>query len=380
MVGKKGQLMPELPSKFEEFLSNIRPTDEQISDYVNGHEQLRERLSNDSDLSEIHVSDFLQGSYARRIAVKPIGDEKSDVDIVFVTNLPKTEYTASDAMELCEPFLSRYYPGQWEPNQRSYKIELNKVEMDLVLTAAPSEAVMNELSAPDSIGKANIEDIADQQDLGIVAKSIDNTFEGAEKDWQDEPLDIPDRELDSWDQTHPLATLDWTQNKNDRTNGHYINVVKAFKWWRRTQVDFPERPKSYPLERLIGECCPDYISSVAEGVVRTFDVFIEKYESNAEHEDTPVLGQHGIPENNVLARLEGRDFAAFYDRVTEDSEIARRAYEEEDKEQSAQYWREVFGEEFSLIGGSDDDDTDDESTATFNPPNNTANVSSQRFG
>jgi hypothetical protein len=216
--------------------------------------------------------------------------------------------------------------------------------------------------------------------MGIVAKSIDNTFEGAEKDWQDEPLDIPDRELDSWDQTHPLATLDWTQNKNDRTNGHYINVVKALKWWRRTQVDFPERPKSYPLERLIGKCCPDYISSVAEGVVRTFDVFIEKYESNAEHEDTPVLGQHGIPENNVLARLEGRDFAAFHDRVTEDSEIARRAYEEEDKEQSAQYWREVIGEEFSLIGCSDDDDTDDESTATFTPPNNTANVSSQRFG
>jgi hypothetical protein len=187
MVGKKGQPMTELPSKFEEFLSNIRPTDEQIDDYVNGHEQLRERLSNDSNLSEIHVSDFLQGSYARRTAVKPIGDEKSDVDIVFVTNLPKSEYTASDAMELCEPFLNRYYPGQWEPNQRSYKIELNKVEMDLVLTAAPSEAVMNELSEPDSIGKANIAEIADQQDMEIVAKSIDNTFEGAEKDWQNEP-------------------------------------------------------------------------------------------------------------------------------------------------------------------------------------------------
>jgi hypothetical protein len=371
--------MSELPSKFEGFLSNIRPTDEQISNYVDGHNQLRDRLTDDDDLSDIHVADFLQGSYARRTAVKPIGDEKSDVDIVFVTNLPKSEYTASEAMELCEPFLNRYYPGQWEPNQRSYKIELAKVEMDLVLTAAPSEAVMSELSAPDSIGKANIEDIANQQDIGIIAKSVDNTFEGAEKEWQDEPLDIPDRELESWDQTHPIATLDWTQNKNDRTNGHYINVVKAIKWWRRTDVEVPERPKSYPLERLVGECCPDYISSVAEGVVRAFDIFIEKYESNAAHEDTPVLGQHGIPANNVLGRVEGRDFAAFYDQVTEGAEKAQRAFDEQDKEQSALYWRELFGEEFPLLG-DDSDDTDEESTATLTPPSDSASVTSQRFG
>ena len=371
--------MTELPSKFEEFLSNIRPTDEQISNYVDGHKQLRERLTDDDDLSEIHVADFLQGSYARRTAVKPIGDEKSDVDIVFVTNLPKSEYTASEAMELCEPFLNQYYPD-WKANQHSYKIELDNVEMDLVLTAAPSEAVMIELSAADSIGKADIEAVANQRDMGIIANAMDNTFKGGEKDWQDEPLDIPDRELEDWDRTHPLATLDWTQNKNDRTKGHYINVVKALKWWRRTQIDVPERPKSYPLERLIGECCPDYISCVAEGVTRTFDIFIEKYELNAEQEDAPELGQHGLPEKDVLARLEGRDFAAFYDQVTKASEKAQRAYDEQDKEKSAVYWRELFGEEFPLIGGGDNDDADEESTATFTPPSGTASVSSQRFG
>ncbi len=371
--------MSELPSKFKEFLSNIRPTDEQISNYVDGHNQLRERLTDDDDLSDIHVADFLQGSYARRTALKPIGDEKSDVDVVFVTNLPKTEYTASEAMELCEPFLNQYYPGKWEPNQRSYKIELEKVEMDLVLTAAPSEAVMSELSAPESIGKANIEHIANQQDMEIIAKSVDNTFEGTEKEWQDEPLDIPDRELESWDQTYPLATLNWTQNKNDRTNGHYINVVKAIKWWRRTQVEIPKRPKSYPLERLVGECCPDYTSSVAEGVKRTFDTFIEKYESNAAHENTPVLGQHGIPENNVLARVEGRDFASFYDQVVDASEKAQRAFDEQNKEQSALYWRELFGQEFPSLGDNRDD-TDEESTTTLTPPSDSANVTSQRFG
>lgn len=84
--------MAELPNKFAEFLSDIRPTEEQINDYIQGHETLRERLTSDDELSKIHVGDFLQGSYARSTAVRPVGDEKSDVDVAFVTNLLKDDY------------------------------------------------------------------------------------------------------------------------------------------------------------------------------------------------------------------------------------------------------------------------------------------------
>ena len=49
-----------------------------------------------------------------------------------------------------------------------------------------------------------------------------------------------------------------------------MNVVKALKWWRL--LDRPgEYPKGYPLEHIIGACCPDGIASVAEGVARAFD-------------------------------------------------------------------------------------------------------------
>lgn len=54
------------------------------------------------------------------------------------------------------------------------------------------------------------------------------------------------------------------------TNGHYVNVVKAIKWWRRLNAA-PPYPKGYPLEHLIGISCPDGIASVAEGVVRTLE-------------------------------------------------------------------------------------------------------------
>lgn len=371
--------MAELPSKFREFLRSIRPTDSQISEYISGHQELRDRLTSDDKLSEIHVADFLQGSYARRTAVRPFADEKSDVDVVFVTNLPKSEYAPAQAMSICEPFLDEFYPGRWTSNQRSYKIELSEIEIDLVLTAAPSEAVINELTAQDAIGRVDVESMANQEDTGIIANAIDATFKGGDQDWQDEPLDIPDRELKFWDQTHPLATLNWTQNKNDPTSGHYINVVKAIKWWRRVQVDAPKRPKSYPLERLVADCCPNDISSVAEGVTRTFNVFVDDYSTNARLEDTPMLGQHGIPEKDVLERIEGNDFSAFYDHVTTAADLANRAYREQDKEDAAVAWRRLFGEKFPLIG-SDEDGSNEEAATSFTPPNGTARPSSQRFG
>lgn len=54
-----------------------------------------------------------------------------------------------------------------------------------------------------------------------------------------EPLYIPDRDADSWEKTHPLEQISWTQQKNARCNGHYVNIVKCLKWWRKEK--YPAR-------------------------------------------------------------------------------------------------------------------------------------------
>ena len=79
----------DLPSYFTDFLSAIRPTDSQKEDYQKGHKTLRERLNNDEKLSPILVSDFLQGSYRRATAIRPVGDKRPDVDVIVVTNLSR---------------------------------------------------------------------------------------------------------------------------------------------------------------------------------------------------------------------------------------------------------------------------------------------------
>ncbi len=93
----------ELSSYFEKFLRAIRPTENQINDMKSGHETLRKRLLDNEDTKDIIISIFLQGSYRRSTAIRPKGDNHSDVDIVVVTNLDKEDYpNPSEAMYLFE--------------------------------------------------------------------------------------------------------------------------------------------------------------------------------------------------------------------------------------------------------------------------------------
>ena len=46
--------------------------------------------------------------------------------------------------------------------------------------------------------------------------------------------------------------------------------MKAIKWCVEKHTE-PKHPKGFPLERLIGECCPDGIESVAEGMMKTLE-------------------------------------------------------------------------------------------------------------
>ena len=54
-----------------------------------------------------------------------------------------------------------------------------------------------------------------------------------EEGWKLDPLEIPDREAQRWERTHPLEQIRWTHEKNRLTNGHFTRVVRAIKEWKR---------------------------------------------------------------------------------------------------------------------------------------------------
>ncbi|WP_372367708.1 nucleotidyltransferase [Candidatus Uabimicrobium sp. HlEnr_7] len=311
--------MAKLDSSFREFLKEIRPTSNQKEDLKKGHTILRERLLKYEKLKSIVVHTFLQGSYKRATLVRPKGGKRSDVDVVVVTNLKKESYPdPNKAMDLFVPFLREYYKHKYKRQGRSFAIDLSYVDLDLVITSSPPLAQIEEYK---KISDENIEDFDEGQ-------------------WKSEQLWIPDRDASEWKPTHPLEQFDWTKQKNNSTNGHYTNVVKAIKWWQRS--DWPnDRPKGYPLEHLIGQVCPDKINSVAEGIVSSFEGIVNRGNS------VPYYPSYGVsPQEDVFARISASEYSKFYEHIECAAKQAREAFDKDDNFASSKIWRELFGDKF----------------------------------
>lgn len=339
--------MAILTSYFNDFMSDIRLTNSQKNDLITGHRTLRKRLDADEDLSNIIVTTFLQGSYRRSTAVRPKNGKRSDVDVVVVTNLDKDEYSPQEAHDLFIPFLDKHYKDKYRIQGRSLGIELTYVDLDLVVTAAPSEAqkalltnetIQKSFSIDDLINASFNSQYFTQDVINEGFNFFNNLSETPE--WKSEPLLIPNRDAECWEPTDPLAQIKWTWEKNKLCNKHYVNVVKALKWWRRIDDPLNTHPKGYPLEHLIGQSCPDNITSIAEGITLTLENIVENFPSK------PSMPDHGVPEHDVFERLGEDEYNSFYERVQQAAIIARQAYDMESIYDSAYKWRELLGAKF----------------------------------
>ncbi len=344
----------ELSSYFRDLLADIRLTPDQVKDLKSGHTTLRERLNADEGLAPLYVGDFLQGSYRRATAVRPNSEgAKPDVDVIVVTNLDRAVTSPDNALERFHPFLEKHYKGKWGPNGRSLWVELPMVKLDLVVTSAPSEADKEALSRDAVRGDETLEDVMDWRLtpswVGLDRRAKGSSFKlleaaAREEEYKLNPLYIPDRDAQEWKPTHPLEQIRWTQGKNARCNTHYVNVVKALKWWRMEDRD-GEYPKGYPLEHIIGVCCPDSITSVAAGVTRTLEAIRDTYQSYVDARLVPPMKDHGV-EHDVFARITAPEFAAFHARAVRAAAIAREALDATDEGRSASAWQKLFGGRF----------------------------------
>ena len=336
----------ELNSYFTDFLSKIRPTGAQTKELQEAHTRLRERLLTDEYLGPMIVSVFLQGSYRRSTSIRPQGDDKLDVDLVAVTRFRRQDYpVADDVMNEFTSFLNKHYKGKWKRKGRSIGIEMSNVKLDLVIAAAPSE---EEALASDFVQGYFTPDDWPAESYPLPEYLADFFKEANEEPkWKQEPLYIPDRDTHQWQRTHPLEQYRWTTNKNRRTNGHYVNIVRLVKWWWRTAHPELEYPKSYPLEHLVGDCCPDDVGNLAQGFTLVLEEKVSRYSTYAASGMVPFVPDRGVPEHNVLKRLSPSDFSKFVDRVRQASTVARKALDSDDASDSATLWQSLFGKKFS---------------------------------
>jgi hypothetical protein len=271
------------------------------------------------------------------------------VDIVVVTRLHESEFEAKDALGLFEGFAKKFYDGKYRVQGRSIGITMSNVDMDLVITSAPSEAVMGLLKSDAVTADDELEATYGDWRLNEAWIRLDRRDDGAgtvllkeagaKPEWQSMPLRIPNRDVAKWEDTHPLEQLQRARDKNKATNGWFLNVVKAVKWWRyHTQV-IPAHPKAYPLERIVTEYCPDGVDSVAKGFTETLEAIARQGASK------PFLANYGTNED-VLKRVEADDYSAFHGEVARDAGAARAALSEPEASKSAAMWRALFGPKF----------------------------------
>lgn len=342
----------ELPSYFEDFLPLISPTKRQREVMVSENRKLRERLMADEQLKPLLLSTFIQGSHRRATAIQGNEAHPCDVDIVAVTNIPRSSSTAEHAHRVFQPFLERHYKDQYKAQDRSWCITVDpEVKLDLVPTSEPESKQLRE-----AVIAKGLRDWDPDAGFGLKkALGIQSLTEAAleearrDKEWEkSEPLWIPDRTLRVWEKTHPLFLIGWTGEKRLQCNGHFGHVVKVIKWWRRHMEPLPKYPKGYPLEHVIGDCCLNGIKSVATGVVATFEEILRRYAADVAARRSPFLPARGVtdPEVDVMRRVTSEDFAGFYSRVRAAAELARRALEMDELRESALLWGRLLGPVF----------------------------------
>jgi hypothetical protein len=380
-------MIMEMPSHFIDFLANIRPTESQRHQLTDAHSALQELILVDGNLKPYIVTTFLQGSYRRHTALKACGGERCDVDIVVVTRFNR-KMPPQEALDAFKPFLEKHYSGKFKAQGRSWAIDINDtIKLDLVPTAAPSES-MRRLFATREIGswiESGERLYAEKQESEIdpIVKAI-SLSRAKDTSWMLEPLDIPDREAKIWDKTHPLAQIEWASNKNLSTDGHYVNVVKALKWWRREREPRPKYPKSYPFEHLLGLNCPDDLKGVGHGVVSSLGNAIEKYAPDVSLGRVPYLHDHGFPPeertHNVMRRVSAEDFADFYEKMKKAAVIARKALDNPSMHESSKLWRQLFGDEFPETPPDAEGGGGNDGKGGFSTRKGPSGVSTSRFG
>src|SRR3990172_5273394 len=120
----------ELSTYFNDFVSSIRPTDQQKEAIQAAYQEVSENLDNDEELSPLIISKFIQGSYRRATLVQSKEGEKPDVDLVIVTRLEKDNVTPNEAVTKFLPFLNSHYQNKYELQDRSIAIKFPVAKLD----------------------------------------------------------------------------------------------------------------------------------------------------------------------------------------------------------------------------------------------------------
>ena len=288
----------ELNSYFRGLLSNIEPGPEAVKTAKKAHEDLRELLEEDEEISKADPETFLSGSYARDTALGSI----KDVDVILIIDLDHETTPPDVVIAWLQASLQKYY--------------------DSVRAQGRSVRVSTDSGF----------------DLDIVPSVPLSHRHG--------PIWIPDREVKEWVVTHPKGQIAAGVEKNKALEGLYKPLVKIVKYWRDRLPSKSSRAKSYIVETLVFESLLLAPSSYGQGVVDIFRSIYARYAPYLHSGAVPRISDPGYPSVNVAKRWKFQEFSDFMQETLAARDIATSALETTDKESSIKLWKKLFGDKF----------------------------------
>jgi hypothetical protein len=289
----------EMSSYFDGLLANIEPDPNNVKLAKKSHEEARDFLAKDEEISKANPETFLSGSYARETAVNDI----KDVDIILIIDLDRS---------ITDPEVTLAWV------QASLHNNYSKVKKQ-----GRSVNVINDKGFS----------------LDIVPATPVSSRSG--------PLWIPDREAKTWVATHPKAQIEFSSERNKKTEGYYVHLIKIIKYWRDRLANENARPNSYIIESLISKCLISKPSSYGDAVKNICSHIYFTYQTYLTTGSVPNINDPGYSSVNVAKRWEFDEFSAFMGEVKSSYDIATEALASKDEDESVKLWRKLFGNKFS---------------------------------
>jgi hypothetical protein len=289
----------EMTSYFDGLLTNIEPDPNNVKLAKKSHEEIRDFLAKDDEISKANPETFLSGSYVRETAINDI----KDVDIILIIDLDRNITEPEVTLAWVQASLQKNY-SEVKRQGRSVNVINDKgFSLDIV----PATPVSNRSG----------------------------------------PLWIPDREAKAWVSTHPKAQIEFSSERNKDTDGYYVHLIKIIKYWRDRLADENAKPNSYIIESLIAKCLISKPSSYGDAVKNIFSYIYFTYLSYLTLGRVPSISDPAYDSVNVAKRWGLDEFSAFMAEVKKSYSVAKEALESKNERESITLWRKLFGNKFS---------------------------------
>ncbi len=158
---------------------------------------------------------------------------------------------------------------------------------------------------------------------------------------------IVNRTTDEFEETNPVGFTEWIQERDDYTGGDLRKVLRLLKYLRDHRSAF--QIKSVLLTVLVGNVVNEWsahgdyykdVPTTLVNVVEDLDSWLQM------HPTKPHVGDPSCPNTDFDHRWTENQYQTFRSKIHKLAPLLRAAYDLEDRNESIEAWRDIFGPSF----------------------------------